>query len=254
MRTMTHRPQSLGEAGTRVWEKGLELLARVSPSSSAYLDWWEPSKHSSWGGPMNGQVGRQQLIRDLARSIDISAVIETGTYRGTTSEFLWHVTGAPVFTVEIEPRFCAFAQRRFAGISAVQVTLGESRQFLSAMAEDPAIPKRDVLFYFDAHWGGELPLEEELRLVHENWRDSVIIIDDFQVPSDSGYGFDDYGPGKALTLDYLLAANLSGLSVLYPALASCDETGARRGCCVLTTKDRAKSILDDGVALLHVGA
>ena len=30
------------------------------------------------------------------------------------------------------------------------------------------------------------------------------MIDDFQVPDDSGYGYDDYGSGATLSRDYLL--------------------------------------------------
>jgi|GEM_PF-6874201 len=38
------------------------------------------------------------------------------------------------------------------------------------------------------------------------WKDSVVMIDDFEVPFDRGYGFENYGPGKRLC--YELDANL----------------------------------------------
>jgi hypothetical protein len=59
------------------------------------------------------------------------------------------------------------------------------------------------------------------------------MIDDFQVPGDGGYRYDDYGPGKALTEEYLPTSELEGWTLLYPTASSADEAGARRGCCVL---------------------
>ncbi|MGH7488291.1 MAG: hypothetical protein ACREMY_22235, partial [bacterium] len=62
---------------------------------------------------------------------------------------------------------------------------------------------------------------------------AVLMIDDFQVPGDPGYSFDDYGPGKALTSEYL--PELNGWGLFYPCAPSSSETGARRGCAVLAT-------------------
>ena len=64
------------------------------------------------------------------------------------------------------------------------------------------------------------------------------MIDDFQVPHDPGYGFDDYGPmcGR-LTIDFIedLIAEYD-LSVCFPAFASVDETGSKRGCVILASE------------------
>jgi hypothetical protein len=60
------------------------------------------------------------------------------------------------------------------------------------------------------------------------------MVDDFQVPFDEGYAYDDYGVGRALTKDYIesiVAAR--GLQVLYPSTPSAHETGERCGCVVL---------------------
>lgn len=55
--------------------------------------------------------------------------------------------------------------------------------------------------YLDAHWGEDLPLAEKLEIVFSWDSDAIVMIDDFQVPDDPGYAYDDYGPGKALTPD-----------------------------------------------------
>ena len=97
---------------------------------------------------------------------------------------------------------------------------------------------RDLLVfaYLDAHWGPDLPLREELEIIAAHWKRAVVMVDDFEVPGDSGYGFDDYGDGAALTESYLRrAAALGSWTVRYPVAPSTVETGSRRGCCVLTS-------------------
>jgi hypothetical protein len=193
---------------------------------------------------MNGQAGRQQLIRELVRIVDPAAVVETGTYRGTTTEFLWHLTGKPVYSAESERRFFEYAKRRCRN-SSIHLYLSDSRFFLRQLAEDDEIPKKNILFYLDAHWGADLPLREELLLVVRHWSDPIIVIDDFEVPSDSGYGFDDYGEGRSLTLDYLPSEAIEDMAVLFPSLPSNLETGARRGCAVLVEREHEASLLSD---------
>ena len=100
----------------------------------------------------------------------------------------------------------------------------------------------------------DLPLAEELKIVFDACPNAIVMIDDFQVPFDAGYGYDDYGVDRVLTADYIepiVAAR--GLRVLYPSTPSVNETGARRGCVVLaqnTTIARALTCLP----LLREGA
>ena len=96
------------------------------------------------------------------------------------------------------------------------------------------MPRRRVFFYLDAHWA--LPLREEVQIISDTWSDIVILIDDFQVPDDPGYGFDDYGEGLRLTAEYLPEATWSRYAALYPVASSRVETGKKRGCIVLVSK------------------
>ena len=75
---------------------------------------------------------------------------------------------------------------------------------------------RSYFVYLDAHWAEELPLAEELCIVASAWTRCVVMVDDFQVPGDSGYAYDDYGPGLALTEDYLPASILKDGHSLTP--------------------------------------
>jgi hypothetical protein len=225
--------QSLETAYSRV-------TTRLPPDLAGRIDLLRPSWRDSWGGPLNGQLRRRDLVRDLARTIEFDQVIETGTYRGTTTEFLSAVFGAPTISVEANPRLFSYSSRRLAARSDVTVEFGDSRAALQRAAGDAA--GKTVFAYLDAHWEEDLPLAEELEIIASNWSHAVVMIDDFQVPSDEGYAYDDYGPGKALTPDYLPVGALADWSLLYPSAASEEETGARRGCCVLASSAMSRVV------------
>lgn len=190
------------------------------------------STRSSWGGPMNGQAGRVELCRQIFESLRPVAIVETGTFRGTTTEFFAEF-GVPVYTAEVEPRFHAFAELRFRSArDRVHVVLADSRTLLRQLATDPSFPKGDVFFYLDAHWYSDLPLAEEIDTIFGSWKRSVIMIDDFAVPGDS-YSYDDYGPGAVLNAEYLDGMGRTDIFRFYPSLPANQETGYKRGCIVL---------------------
>ncbi|HET9948228.1 MAG TPA: class I SAM-dependent methyltransferase [Longimicrobiales bacterium] len=199
----------------------------------AHLDWWlRPGLKHEYGGPFNDQRGRALLCEQIAASGPVEAVVETGTYRGTTTLFLARAFGAPVHSVEVVPRWHHYARLRTRHEPRIRLAVGDSRAFLAALATDPDVPKRDVFFYLDAHRPGDVPLLDELALLMRSWRDSVVMIDDFEVPGDPGYRFDDFGPG--FTADLLPPRSL--MRRFYPAIPSAEETGHRRGCVVLAMR------------------
>ncbi len=202
---------------------------------AAGLDRLRPSFKTSYGGPFNGQLARQEMVKELFRTFALEVVVETGTFRGTSTEFFRNLTDAPIYTVEALPRFFYYSRRRFKEDQRTHIYLDDSRRFLRTLAVDPAVPKKQAFFYLDAHVHDDLPVREEVATIAENWTEYVVVIDDFQVPGDPGYGFGDYGPGNQLTADHLPSAG--GFLVLYPKTPASEETGRRRGCCVLVAED-----------------
>jgi hypothetical protein len=187
---------------------------------------------TGFGGPLNGSAARLTAFEELKRRCSFDAVVETGTYRGESTIF-FAAAGCPVYSSEVNPRYLGYAQARLWSRSNVHFCLGDSRQFLRRLIQDSTVPKDKVFFYLDAHWHDDLPLREEVDLIFRHWTRPVVMIDDFQVPDDSGYQFDDYGEGKKLSLDYLDPVAHLGFTPFFPALPSSEEVGFKRGWVVL---------------------
>lgn len=187
---------------------------------------------------MNGQLGRKAIVRELKDLLNWEQVIETGTYLGITSGYLATEFETPVFTSELRPRNHAVAKRLLRELPEIHQYLCDSRDFLRKLAQDPKLCSRSTLFYLDAHWYEDLPLAEELQLIVRHWKDFAILIDDFQVPGDPGYTYDDYGPVVgSLTMTYFdQHFKKLGLLPFFPRTPSTQETGKKRGSVVLVSE------------------
>jgi len=210
-----------------------------------FLEYYcRPHLRASWGGALNGQQHRRQMVETFLRRLPIDAIVETGTYRGTTTAYLAKLTSLPIYTVEFSRRFQTFswlATRRFKNVRCFG---GDSRSFLRELAADKQLHEKTILFYLDAHWDADLPLAEELRIIFSSWDRAVVLIDDFQVIGDSGYGYDDYGLGSALTYDYIGPVQKQfGLFTFFPSLSSAEETGTKRGSITIVADSSLRRML-----------
>lgn len=220
-----------------------QITNRLPAEGAARIDYLSPRFREGWGGPLNGQRHRQQLVRKLYRAVPFSATVETGSFRGHSTAFFAAVSGKPVHSVESNLRFLAFARRSCATYPHITFTLGDSRPFLRHQLDSLDEP---LFFYLDAHWYDDLPLPEEITTIVESKKSAVIMIDDFEVPGDPGYHYDDYGPGARLTAELLAPLPLDGWGRFYPSVTSADESGLRRGCIVLCTPDLTASVASIG--------
>lgn len=221
----------------------------VPPSIYAYLDHVSEGRAKQMAPPFNSQRIREEMVRDLARRLPAGAIIETGTYKGASTAAFAGMISGPVHTVEAFPRFFHYSRRALSVYANVHVHLGDSAVTLDSMARTDSIPRSHVLFYLDAHsselpgvseMADELPLARELEIVARGWKDSIVVIDDFEVADDPGYGFDKYGE-QALNLAYIEAAGVaSDFALFYPAAGSSDESGAKRGSLIMATHGEAE--------------
>lgn len=173
-------------------------------------------------GPFNGQRKRLAIVEAIVSSGNFACAVETGTYRGTTTKFL--ADRFPhVVSIEINPRFLTFSRLRLRTRKNVEIIEGDSAAQLPSVLRQQQTGQL-IFVYLDAHWGGNLPLVEELRILEKSALDYVAAIDDFRVPGDGGYGHDNaIGP----PLVFKAIPRLRRLWV--PAAPSETEAGSMRG-------------------------
>jgi hypothetical protein len=176
--------------------------------------------------PFNGQIARHKQILQIADFLRPTVAIETGTFLGTTTPYLASMCSGRTYTIEFVPKYAAKAQMRFENEfkgMKIQLIQGNSAQELEKILTG-IDPSSAVLSYLDAHWERELPTAQELEHLLSwgpNW---VAVIDDFKVPGDDSYGFDQYGD---LVVDSSLIP--TGVRLFVPAKSAEYETGARKG-------------------------
>jgi hypothetical protein len=193
------------------------------------------------GAGFNGQRLRKAIVGDLFERCGFTLAVETGAHCGDTAGYLATEYGVTVHSCEITPRYFHVASHLLRDVEGVQIHNLDSRELLRKLST--AHQGQPTFLYLDAHWYEDLPLAEELEIVARNWENWVAVVDDFEVPDDDGYGFDDYGPGKRLNLEYLAPVlRRHRLSAFAPAEPSTKETGARRGCLVTCASRMAPTV------------
>jgi hypothetical protein len=224
---------------------GRALISKMLPSKvKGVADYYRFPSIMGFS-PLNGQCGRQQLFIDLVRTVQFTRIVETGTFRGTTTEYFARESGLPVYSVETEPRYYHYAKHRLRNRKDVFLSLGDSRQFLRRVLAGSRERAEKLFIYLDAHWYADLPLSEEVEIITSAVKDYLIMIDDFCVPGDTGYGFDSYGPEKTLDIEYLRGAvEKAGCDIAFPTLPSYRESGVKRGCIVLSSPSLRPALRD----------
>ena len=208
----------------------------IGPFRLGMLDYLLGRRKGPLARPFNGQKVRQELFRHLLQACRPAAIIETGTYLGSSTDFIAECSRLPVYSVEADARNYGFAKMRLRKHDNVKLSLGDSREFIRKFIEVEAskYAGHPLLFYLDAHWGEDLPLYEEIAEIFSSCLQAIVMIDDFQVPDDAGYGYDDYGVGKTLTTEYIAPlVSQFQLAEFYPKTPSAMETGLRRRCVVI---------------------
>ena len=185
---------------------------------------------------LNRMRYRQRIVSDIIKRFAPDAIVETGTYKGHST--LFFAARAPrVATIELNPEFHAAAVKKLARLRNVTCFLGSSDDLLASDALGLR-PDERLVFYLDAHWNEHLPLKSELETIRDRYRNLIVVIDDFRVDGDPGYGYDDYGPTTGqLTLDFIAPVAKGAFEAWFPAIPSSQETGKKRGWLVLACGD-----------------
>jgi len=143
--------------------------------------------------PLHGDPIAIKMFKRLVENGKIDFIVETGTFRGfTTSLFAKMFPNIKIYTCEINEFNYKKAKRGLSKFKNVHIFRDTSPKFLNRLFEEKMINGR-ILFYLDAHWLDDWPLEEELKIVSKNAKSAIIVIDDFKVPKDQRFKFDKYG-------------------------------------------------------------
>lgn len=223
------------ELAMKLEEIGLFMEANYGFEAAAELDLMDDELQNGWGGPLNGQKKRIECFEKIIDLWRPQTIVETGSFRGISTQWFSDNSNAGIYSCEKNKRYFLQAKKKLSNNKNINLAFQDSIYFLKDLA-DSETKKDRCLFYLDAHWEEELPLREELEIIEAEFSNSIIIIDDFKVPYDAGYGYDNYGPGKTLSLAILEGIIDLNRLIGFPKENSLEETGARRGYAVLLPK------------------
>ncbi len=181
---------------------------------------------SDGGGPFGFDITAALEFDLIVEQYRCDAIFETGCNLGDTTYYLARCyPHLPIFSCDVSARHAEFTRRRLAFSSNVTVETLDSPLLIEKYAHSFQRP----IFYLDAHWYEQWPLERELATI----RTGIAIVDDFDI-GHPAFGFDSYngdtcGPGllsRLLTgrVDSYLTNN-PGASYPFPCL----QTGRRAG-------------------------
>jgi hypothetical protein len=124
----------------------------------------------------------RQEIEFLKSQYPVRYFVETGTYRGDTSEWAASLFEI-VITIEGSPALHKEAQQRLSLLGNVECRCGDSRSLIPKILKD--INSERALFWLDAHWmpdcfgsDSECPLIDEIKFIRASGAQHIILIDD----------------------------------------------------------------------------
>jgi hypothetical protein len=130
------------------------------------------------------------VVDEIIQRCGISTFVETGTFVGDTTKYVAsRHPDLKVFTCEVNPRWCALAQRLCEGLDNIEFFQCESPLFLEQLRG--TLESSRTLFWLDAHWGDSWPLFDETRII-STLSTYAVIIDDFEVPDRPIFHYDSY--------------------------------------------------------------
>ena len=179
--------------------------------------------------PMNGQRNRLRTSFLLSELLKPTYAIESGSYLGTTTQYLVGLVEKKTYSVEINNEFSAIAKRRLkSDISGnrVEIVDGNSAREFPRILQTINSDDSRVFAYLDAHWLEHIPLRDEIQSLLNWGGDFIAVIDDFFIPEDLGYGYDLYEKHR-VDISHIPAS--TKISVWVPSENSDSESGARRG-------------------------
>jgi len=143
--------------------------------------------------PFNGDPLLKKTFCLLVEKIKPQAIIETGTYHGGSTSFIAkEFPNIPVYTCEIKESIYKKAAKLLGIYKNTEIYLDTSSDFLKKIIKEKELSNKRVVFFLDAHWYDDWPLEKEIEIITNEIKSAVILIDDFKIPNNMYFHFDKY--------------------------------------------------------------
>lgn len=192
----------------------------------------------------NRQKMRLCVFYEIVSKIKFRNFIETGTYLGMTTKFLSTAArknGAHVYSCEINEEYFEIAKRTVGDLINVHLHRGNSVDFLLGLS--PAVADKTNFVYLDAHWYDYLPLKDELSILRD-WHNTIVMIDDFKVPFDDGFGWDKYDEDREICMRFVDDV-IGDRPMFFPRYPARREGTFARGYCIIPMSDMLVTALED---------
>lgn len=198
---------------------------------SVYRSLRNMTQGPGWGGFHRDRV-YGGMVLDLLSAFKFSSFVETGTYRGYTTELI--AARHPELTVyssEVVQETYDAARRALRKYSNIKLSLKNSDAWIAELLKSGEIGGMPF-FFLDAHWQTYWPLRGELRHIAEAGIKTVIVIDDFEVPGRTDFGYDIDGGGEVTVgekcnLDYIRPSLMgqNSFKAMFPKYTYADAFG-----------------------------
>src|SRR3989344_8645991 len=130
--------------------------------------------------PLHADIAWQGLVKNILKIFPVTSIVETGTCRGTTTDFFASNFSGSIFTCEIMGLYYRESRHRLKKYPHVR-GFKESSPRMLVRLQGRGLYGDLPLFFLDAHWYNYWPLIDELQIIKALPR-AIIMIDDFKVP------------------------------------------------------------------------
>lgn len=187
---------------------------------------------SQFPNAFNQDTILQKTFADLVAETRPTLILETGTHRADTTEYLASFD-TPVISTEINPDFFNISSDKLNSKSNVKLLLGDSAQVLKENFN--MLENESILAFLDSHLLNDTVLERELDLLVGVKIKPTIVIHDFHVPG-KDFGYDTWD-GHRYDFDFYKPYfdKIYGLDN-YEYRYNEEAVGARRGVIIVLTK------------------
>lgn len=132
----------------------------------------------------------REKISEIIKVYGIDTIVETGVHQGGSTLVFSHMV-PKVYAIDILQESIDYAKNYVEKINKrdnVTFITGDSPIVLSQIMPDLNVEK--TLFFLDAHWWENWPINDEILTIEKN--KGIIVVHDIVVPDHPELGFDSY--------------------------------------------------------------